>query len=52
MDSFFVQLALFNTSLGLANFEKNSSQEEMQERIEQKLDRILQMLAQRDKERE
>lgn len=37
-------LALCNTSLGLSNIEKNTEQEERQKRIENKLDRILEML--------
>lgn len=40
----FAMLALCNTSLGLSNIEKNTEQEERQKRIENKLDRILEML--------
>lgn len=40
----FAMVALFNTSLGLSNMEKNTEQQERQKRIESKLDKILEML--------
>lgn len=40
----FVMVALFNTTLGLSNIEKNTEQEKRQIRIENKLDKILEIL--------
>lgn len=40
----FAIVALFNTSLGLSNIEKNTEQENRQKRIEEKIDKILEML--------
>lgn len=40
----FAMVATFNTSLGLTNMEKNTEQETRQKRIENKLDRILEIL--------
>lgn len=41
---FFVIMSIFNTSLGLSNIDKNTEQEIKQDRIEQKLDRIINIL--------
>lgn len=41
---FFMFMSLFNTNLGLTNIEKNNEQYERQIRIEQKLDKLLEML--------
>lgn len=41
---FFIIMALFNTNLGLTNVEKNDSQELRQKRIEEKLDRLIELL--------
>ena len=40
----FLFLAFFNTNLGLSNVEKNDTQFETQKRIEEKLDKILEIL--------
>lgn len=40
----FAIVATFNTSLGLTNINKNTEQETRQIRIEQKLDKISEML--------
>lgn len=40
----FALVALFNTTLGLSNIEKNTEQEERQKRIEDKLDKLLEIL--------
>lgn len=40
----FVLVSLLNTSIGLSNVEKNSEQELRQIKIEEKLDKILEML--------
>ena len=40
----FAMIATFNTSLGLTNINKNTEQETRQVRIEQKLDKIMEML--------
>lgn len=40
----FIVMSLFNTNLGLSNIEKNTSQEERQRIIDQKLDKIINML--------
>lgn len=40
----FVFMSLFNTSLGLTNIEKNTEQHERQIRIEEKLDKLLEMM--------
>lgn len=41
---FFIFMALFNTNLGLSNIDKNNAQYKRQERIEEKLDKILELL--------
>jgi hypothetical protein len=41
---FFIIMTLFNSSLGISNTEKNTAQEEKQKVIEQKIDRILEIL--------
>lgn len=41
---FFIFVALFNTNLGLSNIEKNNNQQKTQKRIENKLDKILELL--------
>lgn len=40
----FAMVALFNTSIGLSNIEKNTIEEERQKRIENKLDELLEIL--------
>lgn len=40
----FAMMALCNTSIGLSNMEKNTEQEERQIRIENKIDKILEIL--------
>ena len=40
----FAIVSLFNTNLGLSNFDKNAEAEERQKRIEMKLDKILEMM--------
>lgn len=40
----FAFMSLFNTSLGLTNVEKNTEQYERQKRIEEKLDKLLEMI--------
>lgn len=37
-------VSLFNTSIGLSNVERNKDQEERQIRIENKIDKILEIL--------
>ena len=44
-NSWFAMVATFNTSLGLTNMNKNQQQEETQKRIEQKIDKILEILS-------
>ena len=41
---FFIFMSLFNTNLGLTNIEKNTEQYERQIRIEQKLDKLINLL--------
>lgn len=41
---FFVVMSLYNTSLGLSNISKNTEQEIQQDRIEKKLDKIINIL--------
>lgn len=41
---FFAFMSLFNTNLGLSNLDKNTEQEERQKRIEQKLDKLLELI--------
>lgn len=41
---FFIFMSLFNTSLGMANVEKNDEQYERQIRIEEKLDELIKLL--------
>lgn len=41
---FFIIMSLFNTNLGMTNIEKNTIQEERQIRIEQKLDKLINLL--------
>lgn len=43
-ENFLISLALFNTSLGLANFTKNTEQQEHQKEIENKINKIMEML--------
>lgn len=45
MDDIFLILAIFNTGMGLKNTEKNKEQLDRQVRIEEKLDRILEILS-------
>lgn len=45
MDDIFLILAIFNTEMGLKNTEKNKEQLDRQVRIEEKLDRILEILS-------
>ena len=45
MDDIFLILAIFNTEMGLKNTEKNKDQLDRQIRIEEKLDRILEILS-------
>lgn len=40
----FAIISLYNTSLGLSNISKNTEQREIQDRIEEKLDKILEIL--------
>lgn len=40
-DSLFLSVALFNTYLGLLNFDKNEAQHQKQQELENKLDAIL-----------
>lgn len=40
----FALTTLFNTSIGLSNMQKNSEQELRQNRIEEKIDKILEIL--------
>lgn len=40
----FVFMALFNTTIGFSNLEKNTEQYERQKRIEQKLDKLLELM--------
>ena len=40
----FALISLFNTSVGLSNVEKNIEEEKRQQRIEKKLDKILEFL--------
>lgn len=41
---FFIVMTLFNSNLGISNLGKNEEQEERQKRIEQKLDKLLEIL--------
>lgn len=41
---FFVFMAIFNTNLGLSNISKNNEQMKRQKLIEEKLDKILELL--------
>lgn len=41
----FAILGLFNTNIGISNFDKNKEQADRQVRIEQKLDKILEILS-------
>lgn len=41
---FFITMALFNTNIGLMNVEKNTEQYERQLSIEQKLDKLINLL--------
>ena len=43
---FFIIMSLFNTNLGMTNVEKNKEQYIAQKRIEQKIDKILEILSQ------
>lgn len=45
MDDIFLILAIFNTEMGLKNTEKNKEQLDRQLRIEEKLNRILEILS-------
>ena len=40
----FAMASLINTTIGLSNVERNKDQEERQERIESKVDKILEIL--------
>lgn len=42
--SWFAIISLFNTNLGLSNFSKNNEQEEKQQRIEKKLDKLIKLV--------
>lgn len=44
MERIFLFISLFNTALGLSNKEENNKQIERQKRIEEKLDRVLEIL--------
>ena len=41
---YFLFMSLFNTNIGLTNMEKNNEQYERQIRIEQKLDKLINLL--------
>lgn len=41
---FFIFMSLFNTNLGMTNVEKNDEQYERQIRIEEKLDKLINLL--------
>lgn len=41
---YFLFMSLFNTNIGLSNVEKNNIQEARQIRIEEKLDKLLKIL--------
>lgn len=41
---FFIFMSLFNTNLGMTNVEKNNEQYERQIRIEEKLDKLINFL--------
>lgn len=47
---YFLFMSLFNTNIGLTNVEKNKLQEERQIRIEQKLDKLLKVLGDKDEQ--
>lgn len=47
MDDIFLILAIFNTEMGLKNTEKNQEQLSRQIRIEEKLDKILEILSEK-----
>lgn len=40
----FAMIALCNTTLGLSNINKNTEQEQRQDRIDKKLDQVLEIL--------
>lgn len=42
---FFIIMSLFNSSLGISNVSKNEEQEAREIRIEEKLDKILEMMS-------
>lgn len=44
MNWWFAMATLCNTTIGLSNMERNVQQEEKQKQIEQKLDKILEIL--------
>ena len=41
---FFIFMSLFNTNLGMTNVEKNNEQYERQIRIEKKIDKLINLL--------
>lgn len=41
---FFIFMSLFNTNIGMSNVEKNNAQYDRQKRIEEKIDKILELL--------
>ena len=46
---FFILMSLFNTNLGMSNLEKNEEQYLRQIRIEEKLDKLLNILGDKNK---
>lgn len=46
---FFIFMSLFNTNLGMSNLEKNEEQYLRQIRIEEKLDKLLNILGDKNK---
>ncbi len=49
-DSWFTTLALFNMMIGLTNTQKNKEQQLKQETLEQKLDKIIELLERKQNE--
>lgn len=47
IDDWFTFLTLYNTNLGIMNFQRNKEQESKQEIIEKKIDEILTILKER-----
>ena len=45
---YFLFMSLFNTNIGLTNVEKNKLQSERQIRIEEKLDKLINLLEDKD----